>query len=512
MIRRLTGRMAGFVRRLPRAVLIGAAVLVVAALTAAALYGYRLYNYVQHDNEFCLSCHLMADPYQRFARSAHRDLGCKACHHPTPVARVKMALTQILEQPDSLQTHAEVPNSACEACHVKGNPREWKIISNTAGHRVHLQSKSPSLKGLQCVECHATSLHEFSTVDKTCGQAGCHEGVKVTLGKMSRLTLHCAVCHDFTRPVKAEQMRSGSAGLLLRPEAQECFSCHAMRERVQMPADEPHGGACGACHNPHEQATPRDAVKTCAASGCHERPEAITPMHRGLPPGQLSNCVTCHRAHEFRIRAAATACAVCHRAVPETARFPHTRHQSVACATCHASEAKHGALKLTNPQQCRSCHHTTQVAANCSACHNANEFARRIYTSSQRITIAGSTRTRQLAFDHRAHQGVTCTQCHREPLSRNAAGLQCKACHASHHTPASSCMACHPPTGTRAHTRNVHVGCAGSSCHKQLPAVLASVPHTRQFCLSCHQQLVAHRPSGNCADCHRLPAAKGAAE
>jgi hypothetical protein len=285
-----------------------------------------------------------------------------------------------------------------------------------------------------------------------------------------------------------------------------------MRQRVRMPPDEPHHGDCGLCHNPHEQETPHDAVKTCANSGCHESPDSITPMHRGLPAGKLQDCVACHQAHTFRISNAQSAqCANCHRTAPETPRFPHSRHQSVGCATCHGMTEKHGELKITSPQQCQSCHHTTQVAANCTACHAANEFAAQPIGKTQTLAIANTTKTRQLSFRHQQHSSVACAQCHRDPLSRSAANVQCKACHDSHHKATSNCMACHPPTSTKAHTRNVHVGCAGSSCHKTLPAALASVPHTRQFCLACHQNMVSHRPSGNCADCHQLPAATGAA-
>ena len=99
---------------------------VVVVVGAGAFYGYRLYDYIEHDNEFCLSCHLMADPYERFARSGHRDLGCKSCHKPTFVGRSRMALTQIIKNPDELEEHATVENSKCEACHVKGDPDKWQ--------------------------------------------------------------------------------------------------------------------------------------------------------------------------------------------------------------------------------------------------------------------------------------------------------------------------------------------------------------------------------------------------
>jgi hypothetical protein len=117
------------------------------------------------------------------------------------------------------------------------------------------------------------------------------------------------------------------------------------------------------------------------------------------------------------------------------------------------------------------------------------------------------TKARTINFDHSKHANVSCTQCHRDPLTRSAAALQCNACHRDHHKPTSTCMACHAPTRVAVHPpEKVHVTCAGSGCHSTLP--VAAAPRTRQLCLTCHQQLTNHRPNGNCADCHRLPAAR----
>jgi hypothetical protein len=74
---------------------------------------------------------------------------------------------------------------------------------------------------------------------------------------------------------------------------------------ADMPEDEPHDRVCGACHNPHDQATPREAERTCASAGCHVRPDTLTPMHQGLAVGVLENCLGCHTAHDFRVRATA---------------------------------------------------------------------------------------------------------------------------------------------------------------------------------------------------------------
>ena len=50
-------------------------------------------------------------------------------------ARSQMALTQILQNPDELSVHAEVPNEKCADCHVEGDPEKWAIVAASAGHR-----------------------------------------------------------------------------------------------------------------------------------------------------------------------------------------------------------------------------------------------------------------------------------------------------------------------------------------------------------------------------------------
>ena len=312
---RLPERLAEWAGNLSAPALGAVGVVIMAGVGAGGYYAYVTYDYVQHDNDFCMSCHLMQEPYDLFAKSAHQGLGCKACHQPTLIARSQMALTQIVENPQAINAHAEVPNERCAHCHIDGDPDKWRLVANSAGHRAHLESDDPRLQGLQCVECHSTSLHEFAPVDKTCAQAGCHEDKKILLAGMSGLTIHCAACHNFLAPVKtAEQggaILADSLDRAILPDQEECFSCHAMRALVNMPRPDPHKGVCAACHNPHVQKSPAEAVRSCTNAGCHVEAAGLSPMHKGLQPGVLEDCTWCHKAHDFKVDG--NRCTDCHQ-------------------------------------------------------------------------------------------------------------------------------------------------------------------------------------------------------
>lgn len=536
---------------LPRLWLVAAVLVGAAGLAGAALSLYRTYDYIQHDNDFCMSCHLMADPFERFAQSAHRGLGCKACHQPTFAARSQMALTQILEQPDELGVHAEVPNQRCADCHIEGDPHEWTLIENSVGHRIHLESNDPTLQGLKCVQCHSSSVHAFSPTDRTCGQAGCHERTQVRLGNMADLTIHCATCHEFNRPITGA-VTSDTLAVELRPQREECLSCHQMRSMLpDFPVPDPHEGSCGSCHNPHEQTEPRQAASSCV--DCHTQPEAITPYHRGLDPGAIEDCVQCHSAHRFEAHGGR--CLDCHADIfqeggaaagrigrsathpggvlgpdapqpagmlpvlwlqqqrADTVRFRHVQHRGVDCLECHGMENRHGSLKLVGLRDCRQCHHTQPVASRCNRCH-AEPSYRATYRVPQRfrLSVGSGSIQRTLTFDHTRHDGLTCSECHNGAGAGDlsAASITCSACHASHHRVEADCLACHVQAPARAHASDqVHSSCTASGCH--LAAPMEDMTWTRNLCLVCHESMTEHRPGRSCTACHAVPPPQAAA-
>ena len=557
-LRRAAGRIRDLTARYPVLILTAVGLIGAGGVSAGGFYAYRTYDYVQHDNDFCMSCHLMAEPFERFAQSAHRGLGCKACHQPTMVARSQMALSQVVENPDTLTAHAVVPNEACAACHIEGNPEDWAIVSQSAGHRVHLESDDATLDGLQCVQCHASGVHEFAATDKTCGQSGCHEEVEITLGRMGDFTIHCAACHGFSRaiPTTAD---AASAREALAPTDNECLSCHVMRTLVDMPDDEPHDQVCATCHNPHTQTTPADAVDTCATVGCHNDVRELTPYHRGLDVTVLENCASCHTAHDWSHQG--SDCLSCHQDVfddagvgargasrgvgpavasvrfaalsrpadylhaaaavqeptPRRQRTPntlgqtvfrHADHPDVECSSCHVSTESHGAITVTEIADCRSCHHAGEPAEDCASCHRRPVLAGRgPFSVQQRLafSVLDQPIQRALPFGHAEHVEPTCATCHQAGLTRPPDTGACATCHTEHHAVGATCMSCHEQPVASAHTVENHVTCGGSGCHEN-PAYDA-VPRDRQGCLACHQDLVEHRPGQECAECHALPGA-----
>ncbi|HSM03199.1 MAG TPA: NapC/NirT family cytochrome c [Longimicrobiales bacterium] len=310
----LYNALRGFLATASVPVLLVLGVVALSVVGGGGLATYKAYDYVQHDSDFCLSCHLMEEPFAAFEQSAHRGLGCKACHQPNPIERAKMGLTQIISRPTEIRVHAEVPNERCVACHVDGDPEAWKIISGSRGHELHLNSAE--IVDIDCVTCHSHSVHDFEATSASCGLAGCHDHVQIALGGMGELDLQCVACHNFVAPVPAAAAEAHDPDSLhMVPTTEDCLSCHEMRERVVVDeATEPHRALCGTCHNPHDQRRARDAEATCSDGLCHGRPTDVDDPHHQWRSVDLLACMQCHRAHDFTVMG--DQCTDCHTEIP----------------------------------------------------------------------------------------------------------------------------------------------------------------------------------------------------
>ena len=548
-------------RNVKIALLAGAAVVVL----SAAGFGAVSWNYMNHDNAFCTGCHIMKGPFQRFSGSKHDSLSCHNCHQQSIFASARQMYLWVADRPEQISMHSKVPTAICAACHVRGDKEKekWKRIATTAGHRVHLESDSSALKGVECTTCHGLEVHRFVPVDSTCGQSGCHIGTEIKLGKMAGQTeMHCIACHQFTADVPLLATRDSAAGTL-RPGSRECFGCHEMRAKLADfdPARDPHRQTCGMCHNPHEQTRPADALKSCASAGCHSdwRDE---PFHTGAPHRRVGQqCTLCHQPHGAKVDA--SECAECHAAVKsrsqgrvnppqafDTTRalrrvsrfedvdpelrgkgdanppraapiprstlaappdsFPHDRHKQLACLTCHVTSRPNARLTFVPPRGCQICHHQEPAKSDCAKCHAAAEL-----TAAHAETIAVAVgnhpaRPRSVPFAHTTHAELRCTSCHETAVTLAAAApaKSCTACHEDHHGARRDCAACHATTEIRAahpDSLNAHIAC--DACHRE--STVARLVPDRGLCLTCHAPQRDHYADRECTTCHLLATPEG---
>jgi hypothetical protein len=531
----------------------GVRIALVAGVAAIGLgfagFGAVSWNYMQHDNGFCTGCHIMESPFQRFTGSRHDSLSCHNCHQQSIFASTRQLYLWVAERPGEISMHSKVPTRICAGCHVQGDREKerWRRIATTAGHRVHLESDSSALRGVECVTCHGAEVHRFVPASATCAQAGCHVNTEIRLGKMASQTgLHCAACHKFTADVPLLATRDSAAGTL-RPGAPQCLACHQMRAMLADfdPARDPHTQTCGMCHNPHADVRPPDARKSCASAGCHADWRA-EPFHTGAAHRTVAQqCTTCHQPHAAKVDA--SDCSGCHAEVnqrrggrrlpqafdttralrpvswshppgPERLKekgdapppsppdtFSHDRHKSLACLTCHTSADPRARLTFEAPRGCQICHHQAAARSTCAQCHASDELlAAQLVTVPVAVAARPAVR-RTVAFAHASHVPVACAACHTTPvtLAPESPAATCQACHDDHHTTARDCAACHQGTDLVAAHRDsgdAHVAC--DACHRE--ATVARLVPDRGLCVTCHTGQRTHYAERQCTTCHFL--------
>ena len=549
--------------------------------------GLKTYDYMMHDNDFCSGCHIFVPSGQVFVKpdtgtyllvnrleGKHDTLSCHSCHPFELKTQTKELFYWILERPEKIPPHAEVPRHICEQCHVQGEAKKtWARIATTAGHRAHLDSDSASLKDVACLSCHARTAHRFQPADTTCAQRGCHltDEIKIRLGRMearfgpgqplpNEELLYCISCHQYT--ADAQFLSPDSALGLLRPGSRQCFSCHEMRRLFATfdPARDPHGGSCGMCHNPHTDAQPADALKSCTDAQCHSTWRDVD-FHTGAAHRKVAQqCETCHVSHAARVDA--SDCVGCHidvrkrqgrRLTPplpfDTTRalrqsslggapvplvepgrsrgrgdapleddppggsrtdafafpsdtFPHERHSRLACLTCHDLRSKER-LTFEAPRGCQICHHQRPAQADCASCHQPGELAATLPSQVAVAVPRHDRRRRTVQFAHVKHDTLACTTCHVTPVTLLPADSvqTCAACHAKHHGQSPDCAACHRTAQiTPPHRLPVQAHVACDACHT--PATVARLVPTRAFCLACHSPEQDHYPARECSVCH----------
>jgi hypothetical protein len=524
-----------WIRALPAPVLVMAAAILLVGGAAASVAGYRVYDFVEHDNRFCTGCHVMADAFMRFEDSPHNELGCKECHAQPRTESARQLYLWVMERPMEVGAHAPVPDARCTSCHVDQDEGQWPQIAASLGHRVHFDSDDPELGGLMCVVCHGVSVHEFTPVEATCGE--CHvDESHASLGRMGAETeLHCVVCHDFLAREPAV-LPGVPEGMAMLPDRSMCVACHemaALLEEEELDRD-PHGAVCGACHNPHVQITAGEAVDTCM--GCHEDAETLTIFHTGTHAPVLPRCTECHSAHSWSVEG--SDCVACHDVIPDPAPPPAgppaSRPGRPSASVPPEAEAEAEAEAGARAGEGIPLHAWALLAFHPSGGGDGTVGPGGVGGTGGGSARgagfpAGSTATsasQPRPFRHRQHETISCVECHGRADEHGVVTVRtARDCAQCHHDPARgyACQDCHGeadiPTARdveaslqltvweESRTRvlpfehGTHDGISCEECHTG-PVLLAA----EVGCAECHAD--HHRAEADCAACH-APAEEG---
>ncbi|MBI5004596.1 MAG: hypothetical protein HZC04_00190 [Candidatus Lloydbacteria bacterium] len=260
--------------------ILGLAALIVLAIGIASLY--KAYNYVEHNVNFCQSCHVMERAFYTWQKNAHKGVNCKVCHTQDMPGRMAMALRAVVGKED-VGPHAKLDKTVCEQCHLKTNATVTKNVLGTIGHEKHVVKN-----GIQCVTCHFGKLHNTKTTAENCQT--CH--MKSRIEKTSGMSdLSCTDCHAFLAKTKD----TGS----LKPTKESCLTCH--EEKNVSPTKSPMQFECAVCHKPHTTSptiTPVNCMSQCHVSVIGNKKHSERGIFKG---NKVASCTTCHPAHTWKV-------------------------------------------------------------------------------------------------------------------------------------------------------------------------------------------------------------------
>jgi nitrate/TMAO reductase-like tetraheme cytochrome c subunit len=359
----MSGRVRAFFGRLwakrwARTALIAFAVLVPIG-TAGGVAGFR---YIKTDPDFCVKCHLMDTPGEKWKHSAHKDVICQTCHRANIFEEAEMGFNAFVVRPKEVRPHAKLSITICQECHMSDDKR-WKQIGSTPGHAGHFVGR-----GISCLDCHVQKLHEFAPSVNACKR--CHDSKEMHLEKME--DVHCFKCHDFLGKITNK----------LVPSTATCRQCHTEQKN---PIPKGHDD-CTDCHKPHgdKHKDPIDCLQ------CHTK--LLAPTERHFKDWRLQNCRTCHEPHGKTPTVLAAVQPIPDDAGPlqgryageQTCRRCHFAHHKSWNDTAHADAFQILPTKYKNDATCTSCHATGQgqpggfaslektpamASVQCEACH-----------------------------------------------------------------------------------------------------------------------------------------------
>jgi len=254
------------------------------------LLGHRYFKYTKENPQFCATCHMMQESYRGWEMSAHRDIICQRCHRMSMLEQNRLLVTYVMTGYTSPreEKHGRVePWRSCRDCHMQEAQQGSVSMRKSHGHARHV-----FMEGIDCMECHASDLHNFRPNEEACRR--CH-GDRLVHG-LGMEGLSCLNCHSY-----AEETSEPVSD-------RKCLKCHRGIPREGYPMSGIH---CFECHKPHAQLKLESAG--CLGQ-CHGN-EARVGQHGIHMERARLQCLDCHRAHTWAVgrEQARGLCDRCHR-------------------------------------------------------------------------------------------------------------------------------------------------------------------------------------------------------
>lgn len=206
--------------------------LVLLAVSLLSVASYKVYDYMEHNPQFCQSCHIMKEPFKKWSESPHHMVNCHECHKQSKLESLHQLWMYVTQRPKEVVHHPNLDHKVCAQCHLSRDP-QWKRVQETAGHKIHFEKA-----GIDCLDCHMKGIHEFVRPVDACVE--CHTDKPGKMGKMA--FAHCLECHNF--------LAEGKDTLI--PTSEVCQGCHKKIQTEKIHPPYKKGTECIACHKPHD--------------------------------------------------------------------------------------------------------------------------------------------------------------------------------------------------------------------------------------------------------------------
>jgi trimethylamine-N-oxide reductase cytochrome c-type subunit TorC len=321
------------------------AILLAVVVVVGGIVGYKMKDYTDNDPNFCNTCHLMDDAFDRWAESAHSGVNCHDCHHLSFKEQNMLLINLVLHNPKEVAKrnpptrhgHIIVPDEKCVGCHWETSEK-YPTAPKVNASPIH--AKHYFMEQIPCSRCHGSkNIHQFKVDPQFC--ADCHtdktkiHGVEAAASgrDLPMMDLACLNCHT-------------DAKMDLMPTRDKCLSCHgsdAQRDRISklpatgdtvafalnpkdiadaaknaptvFPEGAPMQFDCSRCHNPHDKMK-LEGNNDCLV--CHSKQTKIG-MHGFHVNDMGAMCIDCHKPHSWN--ATSEVCADCHGKPRSIAKF-----------------------------------------------------------------------------------------------------------------------------------------------------------------------------------------------